>query len=123
MAVNTVTNRLYTTHGFTGNVVVIDANDNTVITTIPTTGRGLMLGIDVNPTTNRVYTSSGAVIDAETNTEITTIRGLRGLGAFDVAVNPKTGLVYATVGGHEIRYGIHMGQLLRPLRRASRPVR
>ena len=96
LAVNTVTKRVYGAQFFQRTVVVIDANDNTVVTTIPI-GSG-PIGVDVNPTTNRVYAASFggtvSVIDGETNTVIATI--FTGGTPWGVAVNPETDVVYVT---------------------------
>ena len=76
VAVNPVTNRIYTANGTSNNVSVVDGSTNKVIATIPVGLRPL--DVAVNTLTNRVYVSDSAsntlsVIDGKTNTVIDTI--------------------------------------------------
>ncbi len=97
VAVNPVTNRIYTANQFGGTVTVVDGTSNTVITNIPVGGGPY--GIAVNPNTNRIYvanrnTGGVDVIDGATNSVIAHVP--MPPSTVGVAVNPVTNRIYAT---------------------------
>jgi uncharacterized repeat protein (TIGR01451 family) len=97
-ALNPVTNRYYVTSAVTNQVLVIDGNTNTLLTTIPMGAFGNRpQGIGVNTATNRIYVcnfNSGTVvvIDGATNTILTSIPGFNGPSG--LSVNSLTNRVY-----------------------------
>lgn len=113
--VNPDTNRVYVTtynrvESNTSNVFVIDGSTNAVVATI-WLGEGGVLGVAVNPNTNKIYVVSNhrdiSVIDGSTNTIIKNLERPCGtypsgmqpsgsIGAIDVAVNPNTNMVYVS---------------------------
>src|SRR5207237_3029029 len=77
---------------FASTVTVIDATTNSVVTTIPSSGR---LGLVVNPAGTRVYSGFGQslkVIDTTTNTVIATVA----TPVEGIAINPAGTFVYST---------------------------
>jgi YVTN family beta-propeller protein len=97
IAVNPVTNRIYTAGGTT--LTVIDGSTNMIVGNatvgfVPT-------GIGVNPVTNTIYvgsqnTNDVTVIDGSTDTVVTTIPVTFSPGIFGVDVNSKTNRIYVT---------------------------
>jgi YVTN family beta-propeller protein len=101
VAVNMTTNRIYVANQHDNNVSVIDGATDTEIDTDGNPGNGITripvgsgpVGVDVNPTTNRIYVAnfswgsgSVSVIDGATNTEI------------DTDGNPENGTTRIPVG-------------------------
>ncbi len=100
LAVNQPTNRLYST--CSGSVQVVDLSTNTVIATVSAGA----FGVDVNPTTNKIYVTdpgnsnnytSVAIIDGSTNTVMQKITV--GNGPSGVAINSHTNKAYVTNQG------------------------
>jgi YVTN family beta-propeller protein len=101
VAINPTTERAYVSHA-DGTVHVIDTTTDTDIATIPVSPGNALLGIAVNPATNKIYvansgTNQVAVIDGGTNTVSTTIN-LAPAGVFpvDVEVNTVTNSLYVS---------------------------
>lgn len=97
IAVNPVTNRIYTAN--TNTVTVIDASTSTIVDTV--TVGFLPTGIGVNSVTNRIYvgsqnTNDVSVIDGSTDTLVATIPVTFSPGTFGVDVNPRTNRIYVT---------------------------
>ncbi|MBX7219839.1 MAG: YncE family protein [Blastocatellia bacterium] len=95
LAVNSVTNRVYTSNNSSRNVTVLDGTTRAIITNIPV-GVGPQ-GIAVNESTNRVYvanegTGSVSVIDGAINTVLSSISV--GAQPFRIAVNPTTNRIF-----------------------------
>lgn len=95
VAVNPITNRVYTTNSASNNVSVIDAATNLVIASVP-------VGVDprglaVNANTNKIYVANRhddtvSVIDGATNTVTATISV--GTNPTGVGINPITNRIY-----------------------------
>ncbi len=92
IALNPAGTRAYVHNAQSATLSVIDTNNNTVIATVPSCGRGLV----IHPTLPRLYLSCGRVIDTTTNTEITTIAGVAGP---DIAIHPNGSFVYIATDG------------------------
>jgi YVTN family beta-propeller protein len=94
VAVNPVTNRVYTANSGENSVTVIDGAVDTVVGTVRTGSN--CNNVAVNPTTNKIYVTNNfghsvTVIDGATNTA-TTVRV--GQGPRGIAVNPVTNKIY-----------------------------
>lgn len=100
IAVNPMTNRIYTANLLDKTVSVIDGATNTVVATIATPVSTGVFHLAVNPTTNRIYvggegpgtTAIVVVIDGATNTIIKTIGGFSEIG--HLLANPVTDRLY-----------------------------
>lgn len=101
IAVNSITNRIYVTNGFSNAVSVIDGITNQVVADIPV-GR-FPDGITVDPTVDRIYVANAAsnstsVIDGITNKVVSEIA----LNSIPWAIvdDPKTPTVYVLTDKH-----------------------
>jgi YVTN family beta-propeller protein len=100
VGVDPATNRVYVANQGSGTLTVIDANTNTVLTTISGFGGvNEAVGVAVNPNTNRVYvagyfSNNVTVIDGSTNNILARIPV--GTTPINVAVNPTTKLAYVS---------------------------
>lgn len=97
LAINTITNRIYSSNYSSRNVTVLDGATRAIITNIPIGGAGQ--GIAVNETTNRVYVANYEtgminVIDGATNAVLSSVAV--GSLPYGVAVNPVTNRVFVT---------------------------
>jgi DNA-binding beta-propeller fold protein YncE len=97
IAVNSQTNRIYTTCQSPTTLKVVDGASNSVTATIPLNSIVFApRGIAVNPTTNRIYVDDYVhgvwVLDGATNAILTTVT--LPVGAVKIAVNPATNMIY-----------------------------
>lgn len=105
VAVNSVTNMIYSSNSAEGTVSVVDGAKNIRTATIQVVGYAQ--GIAANPATNQVYlalfisnNSKVAVIDGNTNTVVTYIPVP---DAVDVAVDAVTNRIYAVDSDNTVR--------------------
>lgn len=105
VAVNSVTNTIYSSNSAAGTVSVINGATNTRSATISV--GGFPQGIAVNSATNQIYvalfsgtTSTVSVIDGNTNTVVTSIPVS---GAEYVAVNATTNRIYISDSDNTVR--------------------
>jgi len=97
IAVNSQTNRIYTTCQSPTTLKVVDGASNSVTATIPLNSIVFApQGIAVNPTTNRIYVDDYVqgvwVLDGATNAILTTVA--LPIGAVKIAVNSATNMIY-----------------------------
>ena len=97
IAVNSQTNRIYTTCQSPTTLKVVDGASNSVTATLPLNSIVFApQGIAVNPTTNRIYVDDYVqgvwVLDGATNAILTTVT--LPIGAVKIAVNPATNMIY-----------------------------
>jgi YVTN family beta-propeller protein len=98
LAVDPVTNRIYTANNSTSDVSVIDGSTNTVVTTVADPNALGPYAAVVNPVTDKIYVTNSVsnnvtVVDGATNS-ISPISDSSAQGPTAVAVNPVTGTAY-----------------------------
>ncbi|MBM7632335.1 YncE family protein [Geomicrobium sediminis] len=121
VAVNSTTNRIYTSNSSTPSrtilLDIIDGNTNTVTTTIALAEpENLSTGIAIDEINNRIYVSNrntnnasnvlAYVVDGNTNTLLDTITIDRNVNTSSITVNPSVRRAYISDAGNDIIYVI-----------------
>ncbi|MBX7223287.1 MAG: YncE family protein [Blastocatellia bacterium] len=98
LAVNSLNNRIYV-YRSTGQLLVIDANNQSILSQISVPSPDSRASIGVNPLTNRIYLGGArelVVVNGETNAVVKSVPV--GIFPADVAVNSETNRIYVLNG-------------------------